>query len=71
IILAMHVKGHIDDCTYAFSSCYKECCGHFHSGMAEHLWLTLNQFCKVTRQMSLRGHNNTLVKFQNWWNKWK
>ncbi|KIY53475.1 hypothetical protein FISHEDRAFT_33194, partial [Fistulina hepatica ATCC 64428] len=71
IIPAMHVEGHVDHCMYAFGSCYKESCRHFHGKTAEHLWPMLNQFCKITRQMAPGGYKDTLVKFQNHWNKQK
>ncbi|KIY51430.1 hypothetical protein FISHEDRAFT_37122 [Fistulina hepatica ATCC 64428] len=70
VIPAMHVEGHTEDCTYQYGTCYKECCGHFHGETAEHFWPTLNQFCKVTRQMTAGHRHDALTMFTNAWN-WK
>ncbi|KIY49878.1 hypothetical protein FISHEDRAFT_72506 [Fistulina hepatica ATCC 64428] len=69
-IPALHVKDHKANCMYKYGTCYMERMGHFHAETAEHFWPTLNQFCKVTRQMTPGHRHDALTIFTNYWN-WK
>ncbi|KIY47261.1 hypothetical protein FISHEDRAFT_45685, partial [Fistulina hepatica ATCC 64428] len=69
-ISTLHIKDHKSNCMYMYGMCYKECMGHFHAETVEHFWPTLNQFCKVTRQMTPGHQHDALTAFTNDWN-WK
>ncbi|KAJ7075083.1 hypothetical protein B0H15DRAFT_806464 [Mycena belliarum] len=65
---ALHVTGHADRCTYAYSTAYMVATGHFHGETAEHYWPELNQIGPKVRQMNYGHRQDIIVNNHNDWN---